>query len=545
MREWWRDAVIYQIYPRSFQDETGDGIGDLKGITRRLPHVSELGADAIWMSPFFTSPDRDMGYDVSDYCDVSPIYGTLADFDTLVARAHDLGLKVIIDQVLSHTSDEHPWFVESRENRTNPKADWYVWADPQADGTPPNNWLSIFGGSAWMFDPRRRQYYLHNFLTEQPDLNFHNPDVVDALLDVMRFWLDRGVDGFRLDTVNFYVHDTQLQDNPALTPDPFPHNPYEAQDQRHSKTQTENLDVLRRMRALTDQYDGRMMVGEVGESLRSIEVMADYTSGNDKLHMAYSFDFLSHDHSAQHFRSRIETFQQKAPDGWPCWSFSNHDVDRHVSRWTPECGDSDALAKQSIAMLASFPGTLGIFQGEELGQTQTEIKFDELRDTANIAFWPDYKGRDGCRTPMVWESDAPNAGFSSGTPWLPVKSPQAARAVDGQQASNTSVLHSYRSTLAFRKNHTPLTLGSTSFHDLPKPILGLTRVHDGQEITALFNLSAKPHDLTATGDVTQVGPANATVDGQSIHLPAHGFLFLASDNAITVVTKDAEQTAPA
>jgi alpha-glucosidase len=280
MREWWRDAVIYQIYPRSFQDSTGTGTGDLAGITARLGHVADLGADAIWLSPFFTSPDRDMGYDVSDYTGVSEIYGSLADFDALVARAHALGLKVIIDQVFSHSSDQHPWFTESRSSRDNPKADWYVWADPKRDGTAPNNWLSVFGGSAWQFDPIRRQYYLHNFLTSQPDLNFHTPAMVDALLDAMRFWLDRGVDGFRLDTVNYYTHDAALRDNPPSGWSHFPGNPYEAQEQIHSKTQPENLDILRRFRALTDQYDDRMLIGEVGEmGDRQVEIMGEYTSG--------------------------------------------------------------------------------------------------------------------------------------------------------------------------------------------------------------------------------------------------------------------------
>ncbi|HVG46795.1 MAG TPA: alpha-amylase family glycosyl hydrolase, partial [Rubellimicrobium sp.] len=293
MREWWRDAVIYQVYPRSFQDSNGDGVGDLPGITRRLPHIASLGADAVWLSPFFASPDRDMGYDVSDYTAVNPLFGTLDDFDALVEEAHRLGLRIIIDQVLSHTSDQHPWFKESRQDRTNARADWYVWADPKADGGPPNNWLSVFGGSAWTFEARRRQYYLHNFLTEQPDLNFHNEEVVDALLEAMRFWLDRGVDGFRLDTVNFFVHDKKLRDNPPSDWTEFPKNPYEAQDHRFSKTRPQNIAVLQRMRRLTDQYKDIMMVGEVGEAGRQIDIMAEYTSGGDKLHMAYSFEFLS------------------------------------------------------------------------------------------------------------------------------------------------------------------------------------------------------------------------------------------------------------
>ncbi|WP_051520951.1 alpha-amylase family glycosyl hydrolase [Rubellimicrobium mesophilum] len=534
MREWWRDAVIYQVYPRSFQDSNGDGVGDLPGITRRLPHVASLGVDAIWLSPFFASPDRDMGYDVSDYTAVNPLFGTLEDFDALVAEAHRLGLKVIIDQVLSHTSDQHPWFKESRQDRVNPRADWYVWADPKAYGTPPNNWLSVFGGSAWHFEARRRQYYLHNFLTEQPDLNFHNEEVVDALLDSMKFWLDRGVDGFRLDTVNFFVHDRQLRDNPPSDWIEFPANPYEAQDHRFSKTRPQNIAVLQRMRRLTDQYKDIMMVGEVGEAARQIDIMAEYTSGGDKLHMAYSFEFLSHDHTAEHFRSRISRFLERAPNGWPCWSFSNHDVTRHATRWTKPGGDVDAVARQSIALLTSFPGTLGLYQGEELGQLETDIEFHELRDLGYVAFWPEIKGRDGARTPMVWEHDQTNAGFSTGLPWLPVKEPQAARAVDLQEARNDSVLHAYRSSLAFRKSHEALRLGTTDFLDLPEPILGLRRSHGDQHLTCLFNLSERPLRLTLSAEALPVGPSQAEVKGTSVRLPAHGFVYLQSKAPVAV-----------
>jgi len=532
MRDWWRDAVIYQIYPRSFQDDTGDGIGDLPGITRRLDHVASLGVDAIWLSPFFTSPDKDMGYDVSDYTDVNPVFGTLADFDALVAKAHALGLKVIIDQVISHTSDQHPWFQESRQNKTNPKADWYVWADPQPDGTPPNNWPSVFGGSAWMFEARRRQYYLHNFLTEQPDLNFHNPEVVDTLLETMRFWLDRGVDGFRLDTVNFYVHDKLLRDNPPSGWTEFPGNPYEAQDHVFSKTQPENIAILRRIRALTDEYDARMLVGEVGESIRPIEVMAEYTSGDDRLHMAYSFEFLGDAHTAEHFRSRITNFLKKAPNGWPCWSFSNHDVKRHASRWTKPGGDVDAVARQSIALLCSFPGTLGIYQGEELGQTETDIEFHELTDLGYIDFWPDHKGRDGCRTPMVWEAHAHHAAFTTGVPWLPVKAPQAARAVDLQEADAESVLNAYRATLTFRKSRDELRLGTTEFPVLPEPLLAIRRSYGGKVLTGVFNLSDQAVDLTVEGKAQAVGPKAATLAGSTLELPPNGFVFLEEEGAV-------------
>ena len=293
--EWWRGCVIYQVYPRSYQDTSGDGIGDLIGIADRIEYIASLGVDAIWISPFFTSPMKDFGYDVSDYTNVDPMFGTLGDFDHLVRVAHDHGIRIMIDLVLSHSSDQHPWFVESRMDRTNPKADWYVWAEPKPDGTPPNNWLSIFGGSAWQWDGKREQYYLHNFLTSQPDLNFHNEEVRQALLDVVRFWLDRGVDGFRLDTINFYFHDKELRDNPPLAKElrndsiaPAV-NPYNHQLHVYDKNRPENLEFLRRFRALLDEYPGTTAVGEVGDAQIWLQIVADYTSGGDKMHMCYAF----------------------------------------------------------------------------------------------------------------------------------------------------------------------------------------------------------------------------------------------------------------
>ena len=474
MQDWWRGSVTYQVYPRSFQDSVGNGIGDLPGITRRLDHIAALGADAVWLSPIFTSPMADMGYDVSDYTDVDPLFGTLADFDAMTARAHALGLKVIIDQVLSHSSAQHPFFKESRSSRNNPKSDWYVWAEPRPDGTPPNNWVSVFGGSAWEWDSRRRQYYLHNFLASQPDFNFHNPDVQDWLLGTMRFWLDRGVDGFRLDTVNYYFHDAALRSNPpAPGNDTAPAvNPYEMQLHLYSKTQPENIGFLQRMRALLDEYEDRAMVGEVGESHRAVQVMADYTKGDGRLHMAYSFDMLGPQFTAAHFRNHIQNFFSGAPDGWPCWAFSNHDVVRHATRWQDHDAGGDALARLACAMLLSFPGSVCLYQGEELGQTETDILFQELTDPPGKAFWPDYKGRDGCRTPMVWDATA-HGGFTTGTPWLPVKPPQAARHVAGQGAG--SVLAFYREMLAFRRTEPALRTGPCRFLDVAEPVLACIR----------------------------------------------------------------------
>jgi alpha-glucosidase len=527
MNDWWRGAVMYQVYPRSFQDSNGDGIGDLPGITRRLDHIAALGVDAVWISPIFPSPMADMGYDVSDYTDIDPLFGTLADFDALLARAHALGLKVIIDQVISHSSAEHPYFRESRASRANPKADWYVWADPRPDGTPPNNWLSVFGGSAWEWDARRRQYYLHNFLPSQPDFNFHNPEVQDWLLSTMRFWLDRGVDGFRLDTVNYYVHDALLRSNPpAPGNDPEPAvNPYEMQQHLYSKTRPENLAFLERLRALTDAYPGRTMVGEVGESHRAVQVMADYTRGRDRLHMAYSFELLGPQFTAAHFRSRIEGFFTGAPDGWPAWAFSNHDVIRHVSRWEKH-GAPDDVARLAAAMLLSFEGSICLYQGEELGQLETDIEYHELTDPPGFTFWPDYKGRDGCRTPMVWE-DSAFGGFTTGTPWLPVKAPQRARNVAAQAGVPGSVLETYRALLAFRRARPALVSGRTAFHDMPEPILAFTRGAGPDALTCVFNLRPAPMTLTVAG-AALAGPAQAAeLRSSTLMLGANGFAFLA------------------
>ncbi|MCB1328106.1 MAG: alpha-glucosidase, partial [Maritimibacter sp.] len=337
--DWWRGAVIYQIYPRSYQDSNGDGIGDLLGIVRRLPYIASLGVDAIWISPFFTSPMKDFGYDVSDYCDVDPMFGSLSDFETLVETAHGFGVKVMIDLVLSHTSDQHPWFAESRASKDNPKSNWYVWADAKPDGTPPNNWLSIFGGSGWQWDSRRMQYYQHNFLREQPDLNFHEPEVQDALLDVARFWLNRGVDGFRLDTINFYVCDKELRDNPALPAEQrnatiAPSvNPYNWQDHLYDKNRPENLDFLRKLRAVMNPFDAAA-VGEVGDAQRGLEIVGEYTAGDDLMQMCYAFEFLSGARpTAERVAEVLTAFEEAAPDGWATWAFSNHDVARHASRW--------------------------------------------------------------------------------------------------------------------------------------------------------------------------------------------------------------------
>jgi alpha-glucosidase len=533
MREWWRGAVIYQVYPRSFQDSNGDGIGDLPGILRRLDHVARLGVDALWLSPIFESPQEDMGYDVSNYTDVDRIFGKLEDFDALIERAHALGLKVIIDQVLSHSSDKHPWFRESRVSKTNARADWYVWVDPNKDGTPPNNWPSVFGGRAWEWNPARRQYYLHNFLTSQPDLNFHNKAVQDGVLDVMRFWLERGVDGFRFDTVNYFFHDAQLRNNPPAKRKehlPYAVNPYDMQEHRYSKSQPENVAFLKRVRTLLNKFPNATSVGEVGDSHRAVELMSEYTSGGDKLHMCYSFEFLGPDYTAAHFRTRIENFFKASRDGWPCWSFSNHDVDRHVTRWAPFAESPGALGRQAAALLLSLKGSVCLYQGEELGLPQADINFEELTDPPGIRFWPEYKGRDGCRTPMPWEEgEAPN-GFSTGKPWLPVKQPHSVLNVASQEADPNSLLAYYRQLLSWRKAHDALVDGDISFFKTAEPVLAYRRSAEAGNVVCVFNLS--PNVLTVTLDGLAEGVAlepvsqAASIKRNRLTLGPNGFAYL-------------------
>ncbi|NNF23963.1 MAG: alpha glucosidase [Rhodobacteraceae bacterium] len=523
--DWWRGAVIYQIYPRSFQDSNGDGIGDLAGIIHRLPHVAELGVDAIWISPFFKSPMLDFGYDVSNYRDVDPMFGTLGDFDALIDRAHALGLRVLIDLVLSHTSEEHPWFKESRCSRDNPRADWYIWADAKPDGTPPNNWLSVFGGSAWEWDGERMQYYMHNFLAEQPDLNFHNMDVQNALLDVARFWLNRGVDGFRLDTVNFYVHDKELRDNPPLKPEDRNANtapavnPYNFQDHRYDKTRPENLEFLKRFRALMNEYDAITSVGEVGESQRGMQVQADYTSGGDKLHMCYDFEFLSGEApTGTRIGKVLERFNEIVREGWACWAYSNHDVPRHTSRWNL----TEEGARVYAALLMSIKGSVCLYQGEELGLTEAYVAFEELQDPYGKRFWPKYKGRDGCRTPIPWTRDNQNAGFSDAKPWLPVAMEHAQRAVSIQEQDETSTLAFYRRMLAFRSAHPALIKGEMEMVAVSDEVISFIRQDEGTRMFCAFNLSDGSHPIDlpeGSWRADKGAPFNVVETDQGIALP--------------------------
>lgn len=487
---WWRGAAIYQIYPRSFADSNGDGIGDLPGITAHLDYVAALGVDAIWLSPFFTSPMRDFGYDISDYCNVDKIFGTLADFDRLLHRAHELGLRVIIDQVLSHTSDQHPWFQQSRSSRDNPRADWYVWADPKPDGSPPSNWQSVFGGSAWTWDARRCQYYLHNFLVEQPDLNAHNSAVQDALLKCARFWLDKGVDGFRLDAINYAMHDPQLRDNPPAATNGRPvTRPVDFQQPLYNKSQPDMPRFLERIRELTDSYGERFTVAEIGGEDAEGD-MHQYTQGDSRLHTAYGFNFLYAEQlTPAVVRKALESWPAKNDMGWPSWAFSNHDAPRAVSRWAPPQYRAE-FARLSMLLLVSLRGNIFLYQGEELGLPQAEIAYADLQDPEAITNWPRTLGRDGARTPMPWHAAAAHAGFTTGKPWLPISAEHPALAVDRQQQQSDSQLALTRRLLSVRSAHQALRVGTLRFLDTPEPLLAFERSAGPEQLLCLFNLSA-------------------------------------------------------
>jgi len=492
--EWWRGAVIYQVYPRSFADTNGDGIGDLPGVTARLDYIASLGVDAVWLSPFFTSPMKDFGYDIADYRSVDPIFGTLADFDALLERAHALGLKVLIDQVWSHTSDQHAWFAESRSSRDNPRADWYVWADAKPDGSPPNNWQSVFHGPSWTWDARRGQYYLHNFLAAQPDLNLHHPDVQDAILDTARFWLGRGVDGFRLDALNFAMHDPALRDNPPVAdPKAKRLRPFDFQHHLYNQSHGAIPGFLERVRALFDSYPGaRFTVAEVGGEQADRE-MKLFTQGPKRLHSAYGFNFLYADRlTPRLIDDTMALWPGAAGEGWPSWAFSNHDAPRVVSRWLRAGEDPDALARLAMLLLVALRGNVFLYQGEELGLPQAEVPFERLRDPEAIANWPATLGRDGARTPMPWCADAPNAGFSPADPWLPLDPAHPPLAIDRQEADPGSMLNFTRRLIRLRKQHEALRLGGFTPLRAPAPLLAFER-GDGALLCA-FNLGDEAVD---------------------------------------------------
>ena len=486
--EWWHGATIYQIYPRSFLDTTGNGVGDLQGIIRRLDYVRDLGVDAIWLSPFFKSPMRDFGYDVSDYCDVDPLFGSLRDFDELVVAADKRSLRIVVDQVYSHSSSQHAWFLESAADRTNPKADWYVWADPSAGGAEPNNWQSIFGGPSWSWSQERQQFYLHNFLSEQPDLNLHNEEVQQAIFDVARFWLDRGVKGFRLDALHCLMHDPELRDNPERADiPPEAHKAFHRQEHVFDHAHPAVPGFLQRIRALTDDYDAIFTVAEVG-SWDPLPLMREY-AGPSRLNSAYSFDFLAAPQlDAAAFRETVAAWPNDRESGWPSWAFSNHDAPRVATRW--QGGEPHERRIRLIALLQfSLRGNVFLYQGEELGLRQAEVPFERLRDPEGIVHWPKTMGRDGARTPMPWCENEPNAGFGTAEPWLPIDRTHVPRSVDAQAGDPRSALSFFQRVIRFRRGSPALLHGDLDFLPAPESGLLFVRSHSEQRLLCGFNLS--------------------------------------------------------
>lgn len=454
---WWKHGVLYQIYPRSFQDSNDDGIGDIPGIIARLDYLADLGVDGIWLSPVNTSPMFDFGYDISDYRGIDPLFGNLKDFDGLIREAHRRGIRIIMDLVINHTSHLHPWFLESRSSRDNPKRDWYVWHDG-IDGKPPNNWMASFGGRAWEWDGATGQYYLHTFLKEQPDLNWRNPAVKKAVFGEIRFWLDRGVDGFRLDVVNWFVKDGKLRSNPFGIGPNAP-RPYDLQKHIYDRNQPETHDIIKDFRKLLDRYRERMSVGEVySEPPGNPALSAEYLGGGRELHLTFDFSLVFTEWDAAKIHARIDKWMGSIPPGgWPCHVLSNHDNPRALGRYA-KGRETGARARVAAALLLTLKGTPFIYYGEEIGMRNGKIRRKEIVDPPGIKYWPLYKGRDPERTPMQWSADE-YAGFSSVKPWLPVNADHREVNARRERRDPNSLLNFYRSLIALRKEKKSLHRG--------------------------------------------------------------------------------------
>jgi len=481
---WWKSAVLYQIYPRSFADSNGDGVGDLRGILARLPHLTELGADALWLSPIFASPMADFGYDISDYTAIDPLFGRMADFDALLAAAHARGLKVILDFVPNHTSDQHAWFRESRSSRQSAKRDWYIWRDPAPDGGPPNNWLSEFGGSGWQFDATTGQYYYHAFLKEQPDLNWRNPQVVAAMHDVMRFWLKRGVDGFRLDAIWHLIEDEKFRDNPD-NPDYRPGDPPESRLLPvYSGDRPEVHDALRAMRRVIDEFPDRLMIGEI--YLPFERLMAYYGRDLGGTHLPFNFALLKTPWQARAIAKLIDDYEAVLPPGaWPNWVLGNHDKPRVVGRI------GEAQARVAAMLLLTLRGTPTLYYGDEIGLPQATIPPELVQDPFEKNVPGLGLGRDGCRTPMQWDASR-YAGFSQGQPWLPITEDAAQRNVESARADPGSLYNLYRRLIALRRAHPALATGSYRPVAAEGDVLAYQRGEGGALFFVALNLGAAP-----------------------------------------------------
>jgi alpha-glucosidase len=477
---WWQSGVIYQIYPRSFQDSNGDGIGDLNGIIFRLDHLVELGVDAVWLSPIFNSPMADFGYDVADYCGIDPMFGTMEDFDRLLAAAHDKGLKLILDFVPNHTSDRHTWFVESRSSTSSAKRDWYIWRDPKSGGRPPNNWTSEFGGSAWTFDEASGQYYYHAYLPQQPDLNWRNQDVRAAMLDVLRFWLARGVDGFRVDAIHHLFEDAELRDNPVNPEWVEGMSPARSLIRLHTMDQPEVHDAIKEMRGVADEYDQRLLIGEA--YLPIDRLMAYYGVNLTGFHLPFNFHLISTPWEPAAVARLVEVYEAALPPGgWPNWVLGNHDRSRVATRLGSE------QARVAAMLLLTLRGTPTIYQGEELGMRDVRLALQDIRDPWEKNVPGLGLGRDPARTPIPWLS-VTHGGFSNAIPWLPVD--VSGTADRGRQRDDAaSMLSLYRALLHLRRNEPALAIGSYSAVASSEAILVYHRKYDGKTFQIALNMS--------------------------------------------------------
>jgi alpha-glucosidase len=488
-RPWWESSVIYQIYPRSFQDSDGDGVGDLNGIELRLDYLVDLGVDAIWLSPIFPSPMADFGYDVSDYVGVDPLFGTLEDFDRLLAAAHRRGLKLLLDLVPNHSSDQHPWFIESRSSRDNPKRDWYIWADPGPDGGPPNNWISDFGGSSWEWDEATGQYYLHAFLKEQPDLNWRNPEVRKAMLDVMRFWFDRGVDGFRIDVLWHMVKAEGLPDNPP--------NPDYRQGmgelnrvlQLHSTDQPEVHEIAAEMRALADQFGDRLLVGEI--YLPVERLVRYYGTETPGVHLPFNFQLIDLPWDAAAIGDAIRDYERQLPVGsWPNWVLGNHDRPRIATKV------GEAQARIAAMLLLTLRGTPTIYYGDEIGMADVTIPDEEVKDPRELMEPGIGLGRDPVRTPMAWDG-TPHAGFSSAKPWLPLHVDWPMHNVESESSKHASMVSLYRSLLHLRRAEPALSVGSIELVEAGRNVLAYERSDEETRLFIALNFSSESRAIDA------------------------------------------------
>jgi alpha-glucosidase len=498
---WWKQAVFYQIYPRSFMDSNGDGVGDLQGIIQRLDYLVDLGVDAVWISPIYPSPMADFGYDVSDYTGIHPLFGDMATFDRLLAEAHARGLKIVLDYVPNHTSDEHPWFIESRSSRDNPRRDWYIWKDPQPDGSPPNNWESRFGGPAWTWDEPTGQYYLHLFLAKQPDLNWRNPDVVAAMHDVLRFWLDKGVDGFRIDVVTFMIKHADFPDNPPIPPEQRRWDNPRTQEHVYDISQPEIHGVLRDLRRIFGSYPGnRVMIGETID-LDPRKLVQYYGQNLDELQIPFNFSLLWCPWDAQQMWTTVEAYYAAMPKGaMPDFVLGNHDRHRLATRYGP------ANARAAALLLLTLWGVPTMYYGDEIGMEDVPIPPDQMQDPRGINAPEANVGRDPERSPMQWDA-SPNAGFAAAgvRPWLPVAENYRTVNVAAQMAESTSMLHFVRALLRLRRAMPVLHAeGDFRFVDgLPDDILAYTRTQDGLRVLVVLNFGGDERTL----DLSALGPS--------------------------------------